>query len=241
MGFSAIFRPGMEDLGTGMLVKNRSLLRFCEDTAGFHTDTENVGLRGMEAQGLAWVLLAWDLAVYKRPSYGQELTVTTRVRQTNRVHSWRDFYVFDPGRTLLAEATSRWIVVRREDHAVVPIPDGIVRLFPEESGGGLAGWRARRLEEQTEPEAEASIEIRRGRTDMLGHLHNLEYLTMAEDMLPAECGDPGLIDILTIRFKNEVRAGDTVRCLRFSREGGKRVDILGPKGLSATVCFGREI
>ena len=240
MGFSAVFRPGMEDLGKGMLVKNRSLLRLCEDTAGLHTDTENVGLRGMQDRGLAWVLLAWDLAVYERPSYGQELTVTTRVRETNRIHCWRDFYVFDPEGKLLAEATSRWIVVRREDHAVVPIPEDITRLFPEEPGGSLAGWRARRLDEAGETEAEASAEIRRSQADMLGHLHNLEYLSMAEDMIPEE-EDPGLIDALTIRFKNEVRAGDTVRCLLSSFEGGRRVDILGPKGLSAAVCLGREI
>lgn len=241
MGFSAVFRPGMEDLGAGMLVKNRSLLRFCEDTAGFHTDTENVGLRGMGERGLAWVLLAWDLAVYRRPAYGKDLTVTTRVRQTNRVHSWRDFTITGPGGDLLAEATSRWIVVQTKDHAVVPMPEDILRLFPEESGGGLAGWRARRLDDLPEPEAQATTGILRSRTDMLGHLHNLEYLSMAEDMLPAEAGDPGLIDVVTLRFRNEVRAGDTVRCLFSSFEGGGRVDILGPKGISASVCFGREI
>ncbi len=68
MSFTAVFRPGMEDLGAGMLVKNRSLLRFCEDTAGFHTDTEGVGLRGMEERGLAWAPLGWDVAVYARPA-----------------------------------------------------------------------------------------------------------------------------------------------------------------------------
>ena len=241
MGFSAVFRPGMEDLGAGMLVKNRSLLRFCEDTAGFHTDTENVGLRGMEDQGIAWVLLAWDLAVYRRPAYGQELTVTTQVRKTNRAHCWRDFFVYGPEGDLMAEAASRWIVVRKEDHAVVTIPERISRLFPEEPGGSLAGWRAGRLDDPEDPASESSVRIPRSRTDTLGHLHNLEYLSMAEDMIPEEAGDPGLIDALTVRFKNEVRAGDTVRCLLSAYEGGRRVDILGPKGLSATVCLGREI
>lgn len=241
MSFSAAFRPGMEDLGAGMLVKNRSLLRFCEDTAGYHTDTEGIGLKGMEDRGLAWVLLGWALAVYERPAYGAEITVETKVRQTNRVHCWRDFSLYGGDGKLLAEAASRWIVVRTEDHAVVPIPESVARVFPEEPGGGLAGWRARRLDDPEPPEAELSAEIRRSRTDMLGHLHNLEYLSLAEDMLPETAGDPGLIEALTIRFKNEVRAGDSVRCLLSSCAGAPRVDIMGPEGLSATVCFGREI
>ena len=241
MSFTAAFRPGMEDLGAGMLVKNRSLLRFCEDTAGFHTDTESVGLRGMEERGLAWVLLGWDLAVYERPAYGAELTVETRVRETNRVNTWRDFFIRGAGGRLLAEAASRWIVVRNSDHAVVPVPEDIARLFPPEPGGSLAGWRARRLEEPGPAEGEMLSEIRRGRTDTLGHLHNLEYLTLAEDLLPEEAGDPALIGILTVRFKSEVRAGDTVRCLLSSFRGSRRVDVMGPKGLSATVCFGKEI
>ena len=54
MSFTAVFRPGMEDLGAGMLVKNRSLLRFCEDTAGFHTDTEGVGT----------VLIGYDTSIF---------------------------------------------------------------------------------------------------------------------------------------------------------------------------------
>ena len=241
MAFTAVFRPGMEDLGQDLLVRNRSLLRFCEDTAGFHSDSGGIGLAGLDGMGYAWVLLAWDLAVRERPRYGTELKVTTWVRETNRVHCWRDFIIRDGDGKTLAEAASRWIVVRKEDHAIVPIPPAVSAVFPPEPAGSLTGWKARRLPELTDPEEETVRTIDRSRTDMLGHLHNLGYLDLAEDMLPGAAGDPGLIDVVTLRFKNEVRAGETVRCLRAGFEGGHRVDVFGPGGLSATVCFGIEM
>lgn len=241
MSFSAVFRPGMEDLRAGLLVRNRSLLRFCEDTAGFHSDSAGIGLAGLDGMGSAWVLLAWNLAVTERPRYGTELTVTTWVRETNRVHCWRDFLIRDPDGRLLAEAASRWIIVRKEDHAILPIPPSVSGVFPPEPAGSLAGWKARRLPEMTEPEEETTRMIDRSRTDMLGHLHNLGYLDLAEDMIPEALGDPGLIDAVTLRFKNEVRAGEKVSCLRTRSGDGQRVDVMGPRGLSASVCFGREL
>ena len=241
MSFTAAFRPGMEDLGAGLLVRNRSLLRFCEDTAGFHSDSAGIGLAGLDEMGWAWVLLAWNLAVTERPRYGTELMVTTWVRETNRVHSWRDFRICNSEGRLLAEAASRWIIVQKEDHAILPIPPSVSGVFPAEPGGSLAGWKARRLPELTEAEEERVFVIDRSRTDMLGHLHNLGYLDLAEDMIPGERGDPGLIDTVTLRFKNEVRAGETVHCLCAGFGDGQRVDVVGPRGLSASVCFGREI
>ena len=237
MPYTAVFRPGMGDLGPDLLVRNSSLLRFCEDTAGFHCDSLGAGLRELGEAGAAWVLLAWQLAVYRRPRYGTALTTATWARQVNRVHSWRDFSIRDEDGGLLAEATSRWIVVRNGDHAVTTIPPEIIARFPVEPGGGLAGWKPRHPEEPEAPLLEAESVIRTSDTDMLGHLHNLNYIRLAEDMLPPEEGGPELAERLMIQYRGEVRAGDTVRCLLSEKEGLRTVTVMGPSGISAEVSF----
>jgi len=233
MSYTASFRPGMEDLNPDLTVKNRCLLRLCEDTAGFHTDSVGDGLLTMGDTNYAWILLAWNLQVLQRPRYGTVLTVTTHPREIARVHAWRDFEIRDSSGALLAEATSKWIVVQADNHAVMRIPEIMHELYPEEAGSSLAGWRPQRLDLPEHPLAWEEVIIRCSDTDMLGHLHNLCYLDLAENMLPEDC--PGAFNHVTVVYKNEVKAGDIVSCL-YEKEGGSHsVTITGPSGICAQV------
>ena len=235
MGYTAYFRPGMEDLNPDRTVKNRSLLRMCEDTAGFHTDSVGDGLTVMDRTGYAWILLAWQLQVYERPCYGQKLTVSTWPRQMARVHAWRDFAIKDEQGQLLAEATSKWIVVSALDHAVMKIPAHMADLYPEEPGGGLSGWRPARPAIPERAEREEIRTIRRSRTDMLGHLHNLCYLDLAEDLLPESAGAPGRLNHVTIQYKTEIRADEDVRLMYCAENGRYAVTVAGEGGLCAQI------
>ena len=94
---------------------------------------------------------------------------------------------------------------------------------------------------------EMGLIIRMTRSAMLEIL-DADYMRMAKAkgvsrtrMFLRHAMKNALIGILTVRFKSEVRAGDTVRCLLSSFRSSRRVDVMGPKGLSATVCFGKEI
>lgn len=235
MSYSVCFRPGMEDLNPDLTVKNRCLLRLCEDTAGFHSDAVGDGLLHMGETNYAWILLAWNLRVLKRPRYGSPLTVITHPREIARVHAWRDFEIRDDAGDLAAEATSKWIVIQADTHSVIRVPEIMHTLYPEEPGNSLSGWRPGRLSEPEQPLAAAEAVIRPTDTDMLGHLHNLCYLDLAENMLPDQV--PGAFDHVTIVYKNEVRAGQQVRCLLAQEEEGHSVTITGPAGICSQVHF----
>lgn len=237
MGFSSVFQPGMEDLNPDLSVKNRSLLRFCEDVAGFHTDSLGDGLLSMNETGQAWILMAWYLEVYQRPRYGEPLTVTTWPRQMAKVHAWRDFSICDRRGNRLAEATSKWIVVENGSHRVVRIPERMQELYPEEAGGTLAAWRPDRIELPETAERECVFPVRRSQADLLGHLHNLCYLDFAEDTLPEAAGVPGAKNHVSLVFKSELKAGECVTCRYRNSESQHQVHFCQGENLCARVCL----
>ncbi|MCQ2452623.1 MAG: thioesterase [Oscillospiraceae bacterium] len=237
MSYSASFQPGMEDLNPDLTVKNRSLLRYCEDTAGFHTDSLGDGLLQLNSTGQAWILMAWYMEVFKRPQYGDTLTVATWPRQMAKVHAWRDFRICDGEGSLLAEATSKWIVVEGENHRVVRIPERMRMLYPEEPGGALSQWRPERVTLPVNRGRKAEVIIPRSRTDLLGHMHNLCYLDLAEDALPEKIGQPGSFPHVSMVFKSELKAGEKAVCSCEQVDGQFRITLCHDDDLCAQVCL----
>ena len=72
-------------------------------------------------------------------------------------------------------------------------------------------------------------------TDIIGHMHNLNYLALAYEVLPDDIYFAGEMPDVEISYRSEIKLGDKIRLCRFSDDSGFAVALTGEKGLCACV------
>lgn len=235
MGYSVAFRVGMEDLRRNGKIKNRSLLRFCEDAAGFHSASVGDGLLDRQFSDEQWVLMGWRLQVRVRPAYGQTVCVETCSTGMERASAFRDFFLRAEDGSVLAQARSQWCLMNMERRALVRIPNYLDGLYGREAGTGTGFPRL------TVPQgvwkAAGGFTVFPCDTDYLGHMHNLRYYDLAEAALTETAfGETGP-ERLQIRYFKEMAAGDSAERSVCELNGRYYVKIQSEKGLHALICM----
>lgn len=224
---------GMEDGETGARVRNRAILRNFEDAASSISDQLGYGSPQIEATRCTWLLLNWQLQVYRRPGVDERLSVRTWVRDIHRIYSSRDFELCC-GDEVCAAASSKWTYWNIDAARPERISDAIAQaygvhdkaVFPDPFG---------RVREPEHFESCLEIPVRRSHIDINGHTHNLFYLDFAMDALPEELFPNGSPDFVSITYRKETRRGDLLRCFFHQEEGTCTVVIRNGEETNAIV------
>ena len=235
MIFTANFKPGLDDAGLGGEIKNTSILRMLEDTAGFHSDSVHDGINEIDVKKTAWIIMAWRLQVIHRPQYGQELTVETWSRPMERAHAFRDFRLKYRSGEILAIASSKWSLINTETRRLVRLTDEFNKIYSVEDTSVFENWRPKRV---VPPEIylnSVDYRVMRRDTDIIGHMHNLNYLSLAYEVLPDDVYFSGELPNVEISYRNEIRLGDNIKICGFSDDSVFTAALNGEKGLCACV------
>ena len=186
--FEEDFKINFTQVGFHNELTNKSFLSFMEDIAGDHSQHFNMSFSELFKQNLTWVLLNWKLHVLKRPKDNEQLRVITWGRFFNKLFVLRDFKVFDENDELCAIATSKWCLLDTNTHKMAHLfPDLNERYskFPEESVFGIQDLPKIDLPNENEkPVNTLNYKIRRFDLDLNKHVHNLNYLNYAYEVLP---------------------------------------------------------
>ena len=206
------FFVGIQDCGSGRMIKNRAFLEDMSDTATVHSNLVGETWEKLAAQDLAWVITNWKLEVLRRVPYASTVTVRTWSRGYNPAFADRDFEVFDGNGTLLAKATSVWMILNT------------ARNFPQRLNGALMDPY------QTEPDrvsfpgfqfktADISglkaikttfFTVCKSMIDCNDHVHNSTYLDLANEALPEGVDEQDFHNV-EINFKKEIKPAQRVQ------------------------------
>ncbi|MBQ9603876.1 MAG: hypothetical protein IJR45_00525 [Firmicutes bacterium] len=204
MIYRHIFETELSDINSKKQIKNKALLRFFENIAGKHSDSLHNGLNDIIDTGRSWVLLEWRLKVLDRPVYGERLEVSTWVRNSTKLYSYRDFEIYSNGVKKVI-GSSKWILVDINTLRPMKLNDELLDVYKPEPDKNVFGESE--FGKLKEPEAyttETEFSVRKSDIDINGHVHNLNYVDMAEEMMP----DNGEYDYLDIIYKKEIKYGD---------------------------------
>ena len=206
-----------------------------EDTAGFQSDSVNNGVARIDANGTAWVIMSWKMKILDRPEYGARLTVETWSRSMSRASAFRDFRLLDKDGKLRAIASSQWALIDIKERKLARIDTSMNELYDSDPTAVFEDWKPERSVVPEEFEKTLESYVRRCDTDIIGHMHNLNYLDMALELLPEEVYAEGECCDMTVTYKNEVKVGETVTG-GYYREGEKHCTaIFGGKGIAAII------
>lgn len=235
MIFTENYRVGLGDLNSEGKITNKAILKMLEDTAGFHSDSVDNGVAKIDENGTAWVIMSWKLCVLDRPEYGLKLKVETWSRSMERAHAYRDFKLLDEKGTVRAIASSKWSVIDINSRRIARIAPSMNELYDSDPTAVFESWKPDRASVPETFENTLETYIRRCDTDIIGHMHNLNYLDMALEVLPCEVYEAGECSNMTVTYKNEVRVGETISCGYYREEEKHCAAIFGNKGIAAVI------
>lgn len=223
MIFTEKVKTDFKGLVGGALVGDRAILEYFENIAGRHADTLGNGVNDIPRTHSAWILLDWKVSVLRRPSYGEELTVTTWSHSIERCFGNRYFTLEDISGRICAAASSKWVLMDTERWAIVRADDMLAAKYASEPERPLPIDPALgRLKPPADYSSVTEYRVGRRDIDLFGHVHNTNYLDLAYEALPEEVYLKRPFDSVRITYKKEIRLGEKL-LLKYAFSDGKHV------------------
>lgn len=217
------FRVDFTQVGFRGCLTNKSILDMFQRTADSHSIYYHNSFEDLAKDNLAWVILNWKLQVFKRPKDNDKVKVITWGRFFNKLFVLRDFKMFDEFGNLCAIATSKWCFIDVNSHRLARMYDDLDKRygsFEEESVFGIGDLPRLDLPSESEHVVnELNYHIRRFDIDINRHVHNLDYLDFAYEVLPEEVyfDEPELNNV-EISYKKEISIDEDINIELYESE-----------------------
>lgn len=215
------YQVGIKDIGMNNEMTNYAFLSFLEEIACTHSDIVKYGISDISTNKRVWLLMDWHLKVLERPKFGEKLTIRTWARpiQKNLFYTYRDFEVLSNNKKV-AIATSKWVLFDLETKRIAKIENSIIsRYNPEEEF--VLEQDIPKIKEPTEIIQKEKYIVKRSDIDINKHMHNLNYLKVAYEVLPEEEYFKEEKNEIRIMYKHQILLGETVNCY-YSKEENKQ-------------------
>ena len=189
------------------------LFAMLEEAAIAHTEALGMGREKTLDRGLLWIVTLQRISVRRLPVYDETVTLQSWPGRTMHLFFPRYFRMLDAAGEVLLEGSALWSLMDRDQRSVVfPSDHGIV--IP----GCVTGWesalpRPAKPIPQTE---ECRFRVPYSYIDLNGHMNNVRYFDLAEDVLPPELHERELRE-LVVDYSSEARLGEEL-LLRWGSE-----------------------
>lgn len=213
----------LSEIGKDNKATNKAILSYLEDTGGKHSNIAGYGIFDIPQTHLTWILLEWKLQVIRRPNYAEKIKVTTWSRNSVKCYAYRDFEIFDDQGNIIVKAASKWVLVDTQRGKIVRIEDNLLAKYkPELDKKAFEDEEFEKIKEPEKYEIETRYTVKRADIDVNNHMHNLNYLDLANEALPEEIYEREQFDNVRITYKKEIKLGETVKC-KYTFENGKNI------------------
>lgn len=213
--YSKVYRIPVYDIGFDGRLSTHSLFNYLQDIASEHAVILKFGKDDLVRNNRFWVLsrIAADIKIW--PGWEETVVVTTWPRGTDKLFALRDFEVRKEDGTLVATATSSWLVVDITSRRVQR-PDSVLTAFnsefPEKSSMGRNAGKV------DAPESDIikgkPFMVLPSDLDINHHVNNVMYLRWVMDSYDMDFLGTHLPSTVEINYLSESRSGDEITITR---------------------------
>jgi len=216
----------LSEIGKGNKVTNKAILSYLEDIGGIHSNQAGYGIFEIEKTHLSWILLGWRLQVIRRPRYAETIRIKTWSKGVVKLYTYREFEIYDEQGNLIVKASSKWVLLDIEKGRIVRIePSLIAKYAPEVDKEVFTKEEFDKIKEPDEFQFEKLYSVRRADIDVNNHMHNLDYIELANEALPEDVYRGALFNDVRITYKKEIKMGDIVKC-KYAFQDDKHVVVV---------------
>ena len=203
----------LSEIGKDNKVTNKAILSYLEDIGGIHSNKAGYGVREISQTHLSWVLLEWKLKIIRRPNYNEKIKIITWSRDVIKYYTFRDFEIYDEQKNLIAIASSKWVLLDIRKGKIIKIPLEVIGKYePEVNKAVFENKDFEKIQEPEEYLHETEYTVRRSDIDVNKHMHNLNYIELANEALPEDVYRGALFKDVRITYKKEIKLGEIVKC-----------------------------
>ncbi|MEG1432541.1 acyl-[acyl-carrier-protein] thioesterase [Eubacterium sp.] len=203
-------------------------MNYFQQSSQEQSEALGVGLEVMEAAGLAWFLVKYDVRFMEYPVFNQEITVETEAIAFHGFAAHRRFAIRDQGGRVMIEADTEWMLIDTESgrlRRMESVPQNVVY-----QAGDQTDFNLRRLTKISDWTEEKQFQVRYLDIDFNTHVNHVKYLAWALEILPLEEVKSMALSQVKIIYKNQGFYGDivTVRSAQVANHH-YRVDVINQR------------
>lgn len=216
------FFIGLRDIDFQNNLKIKSMFSFLEDVGGIHSNIAGYGLLDIPEKHKSWILLNWKLKFIRRPHYSETLKLKTWSRKIDRIYAFRDFEVYDEKDEKVAIASSKWALVDTQKLSICKIDEEMLKSYTTENIQ-VFEEEITKLSEPTNYIESCETKVTRDMIDINGHVHNLNYIDFAIQVIPFEIMRNA--KEVEVMYKKEIKDNCTIKCF-YAIENGYHYAVL---------------
>lgn len=188
------------------------LMQMLQEIAGMHSAQVGYGLNNLEETGLAWFLLYWKIKIFEKPRWNTKLHIKTWPRTIERVHSFRDFEIYDEKNNKIAIAASKWALLDVKKNSVTRIPAHMEEEYGCIDKSVFDTPVDTKLNIPKNITFSYEYTIQRRDIDTNHHVNNLCYLDFAYQALPEDIYYNTDFTEIEILYKKQIKINETIKC-----------------------------
>lgn len=190
-----------------------ALMNLMQESANRNALDYGIGIVDLARQGYGWMLSRFQLRMHQYPRYNQSIQVITYPTFVEKYFIYRDFRILAGDGTLLADASSTWLVFDTERRVMVPLPGFIRTLTPPAGINPLSKLLLKPDFPMLsfESAGEKVVEVGWFDIDQNQHVNNVAYVQWLLEAMHHEILHGGEVAEIDLVYRTESHWGDSLR------------------------------
>lgn len=165
-----------------------ALVRLMQEAAMQQVLDLKISVWDLEVYQLAWVLIRKCIDIQRLPLLGEKISIHSCPTGADRVFTFRDFRVYDEAGSLIASASTTWLLMNTQTRQMARIPAELLARFsgyfpPKEE---CLPQALDQLPEMQTPLKDRTYKVGWYDLDFINHLNNVHFAKWMIEALPNE-------------------------------------------------------
>lgn len=186
-----------------------SIINYFTDLATYQATNVGLDVDTLMKDHRGWILCQWDIDVFRLPTYGEKISVTTIPYSFKKFFAYRIFQIKDENDNVLVEGKSSWMYLDTERRRPIRVTYEDVKCFGinEDDEDVLDVVKPQKVQDFS---IESEFDVRYADIDTNNHVNNSKYITWALETLSMEfLGSHTPVNV-KILYAKETRYGGSI-------------------------------
>ena len=180
--------------GADCRLKLRGIFDLFQDAAAEHADILGCGMQALLDHNTLWVLSRQKVIIERIPEVGENLTVETYPRGTDKLLALREYRIYDADNKCITRGTAAWLVLDADSMRPLRLSGKILDIIPNNDDLPISFEKLSKLTGEQPEKTCFTYGVHAGNIDMNRHLNNATYPELIQNALhdfgltPSELG-----------------------------------------------------
>lgn len=204
------FELQLKDIDKNNKMRLSSYLNFMQEIGGLHSKEFGYGLNDELITHKAWVVIAWNLEIFKRPKWNEKILLRSWIGKIDKIYHYRDYEMLDTEGNIIAKAVAQWLMVDTVTKKVQRLDEKHIKEFPVVNREAFDN-NMKKVSLKADVDNAIQIyqyKVQKRDVDTNNHMNNIIYLDLALEGLDDEFVDN--ISNIQIHYKTECKYNEEI-------------------------------